>query len=415
MSVLRTATRPMLEEMGLDVIHGPPNSGRAPEMLARFRAALDRDPVLVVPTGDDVAGFESQLCDQAGATLGGSISTFAALTGEITRALAADVAAPLSVAQRQALVRAAVKRAAPRLLRRSARRPGFTPALDALIAELQAALIEPAEFARMVAELDDPGYETELAAMYGAYVELRDAGGRSDPGLVATAAIAALRADPAGWGRPVFVYGFDDFGRAQLELVDALARASEVTVAVTYADRRALSVRAGLLTALEQELGAKVEPPLPFEEGYTTSRNPAPPRPQSVRGGGGPDRARRRPAAAAQRRAPWRSRGDRGRDRAAAERRPRGGRDRRRRAPARRRRSAARERAPRPRHPGGAGGLGSAEHDLRRHRADRPLPCRRRRHRRRGAAHPPALGPVDGRRGRSTASNGACAAATPRA
>ena len=271
MSVLRTATRPMLEEMGLDVIHGPPNSGRAPEMLARFRAALDRDPVLVVPTGDDVAGFEKQLCDQAGATLGGSISTFAALTGEITRALAADVAPPLSVAQRQALVRAAVKRAAPRLLRRSARRPGFTPALDALIAELQAALIEPAEFARMVADLDDPGFETELAAMYGAYVELRDAGGRSDPGLVATTAIAALRADPAGWGRPVFVYGFDDFGRAQLELVDALARASEVTVAVTYADRRALSVRAGLLTALEQELGGKVEPPLPFEQGYTTS------------------------------------------------------------------------------------------------------------------------------------------------
>ena len=69
----------------------------------------------------------------------------------------------------------------------------------------------------------------------------------------------------------MFVYGFDDFGRAQLELVDALARASEVTVAVTYADRRALSVRAGLLTALEQELGGKVEPPLPFEEGYTTS------------------------------------------------------------------------------------------------------------------------------------------------
>ncbi len=63
MSVLRTATRPMLEVMGLDVIHGPPNSGRAPEMLARFRAVLDREPVLVVPTGDDVAGFERQLCD----------------------------------------------------------------------------------------------------------------------------------------------------------------------------------------------------------------------------------------------------------------------------------------------------------------------------------------------------------------
>lgn len=258
--------------MGLRVIQGPPNSGRAGEVLTRFRAALAQAPLLVVPTGDDVANFERELCERDGAALGGSIATFAALNFEVARALAVDVAPPLTISQRQALVRAAIPRVAPRLLSRSAARPGFAPALDLLIAELQGARISPAEFARLVSEFEDPGYEAELAELYAAYVELRDASDHSDAGAVADAAIAALRADPDGWGgRPVFLYGFDDLTRAQLELLDALARAGEVTVAVNFDDRRALSVRAELLSDLRDELGAEVEPPLTYDHCYTES------------------------------------------------------------------------------------------------------------------------------------------------
>src|SRR5688500_8226051 len=147
--------------------------------MERFRGLLDRDPVLVVPTGDDVATFERHLC-RGGSSLGGSIATFGALTGQVARALAPAVAPELTASQRQALIRAAIARAALRRLRRSAARPGFAPALDALIAELQAALISPGEFATIVAELEDPGYETELATLYAAYAELRDAGGGGD-------------------------------------------------------------------------------------------------------------------------------------------------------------------------------------------------------------------------------------------
>jgi hypothetical protein len=49
------------QRMPLEVIQGPPNSGRAGAILDRFRAVLDSDPVLVVPTGDDVATFEREL------------------------------------------------------------------------------------------------------------------------------------------------------------------------------------------------------------------------------------------------------------------------------------------------------------------------------------------------------------------
>ncbi len=257
--------------------------------MEHFRAALDRDPVLVVPTGDDVATFERQLCESVGASnqapqqrrgaaslrsasLGGSIATFGALTGQVARTLAPAFAPELTGSQRQALIRAAIAQVGPRRLRRSASRPGFAPALDALIAELQAALISPEEFARIVAELDDPGYESELAALYAAYVELREAGGRGDSATTLAAATAALRADPEGWGgRPVVLYGFDDLTRAQVGLVDALGRAGEVTVAVAFADRRALAVRAELITRLEQELGATRSPELAHDDGYTAS------------------------------------------------------------------------------------------------------------------------------------------------
>jgi ATP-dependent helicase/DNAse subunit B len=261
-----------LRSASLDLIIGPPNSGRAEAILGRFRAVLDRDPVLVVPTADDVAGFERQLCDGGAATLGGSIATFEGLTAQVVRALAPSVPPELTVSQRQALVRAAIDRVDPRRLRRSAARPGFAPALDSLIAELQAALISPPEFATMVGALDDAGYETELAELYAAYAELRDASGRGDRGTTLEAAIRALRSDADGWeSRPVFLYGFDDLGRAQLELVDALSAACELTVAVTFADRRALAVRAGLLSVLREELGAVTAAELPFDERYTGS------------------------------------------------------------------------------------------------------------------------------------------------
>ncbi|MQA73632.1 MAG: hypothetical protein GEU88_04645 [Solirubrobacterales bacterium] len=258
--------------MALRVIQGPPNSGRAGEVLARFRAALEREPILVVPTAADVAGFERELCAPEGASLGGSVATFGALVAEVARSLAVELPPALTVSERQALVRAAIGRARPRRLRRSASRPGFAPALEALITELQAALIGPPELAAIVSELEDPTYETELAALYGAYVELRDAGGRADQGLIAERTIAALRSGADAWdSRPVLIYGFDDLSRAQVELVAGLAGAVEVTVAVNYADSRALAVRAGLLSVLTDELGADDVLELPFDDGYTQS------------------------------------------------------------------------------------------------------------------------------------------------
>ncbi|HSI80392.1 MAG TPA: PD-(D/E)XK nuclease family protein [Solirubrobacterales bacterium] len=256
--------------MPISLIIGPPNSGRAPAIRERLEAALDRDPVLVVPTGDEAARFERDLA-RGGAVLGVSIRTFASLFDEVARLVGLRLPPLLGEPQRRALVRAAIGAAPPRLLARSAEHAGFVPALDSLIAELQAALLPPAELESIAGELDDGGYERELAMLYGAYEELRHAAGRSDAGSRAAATLAALAGRGEAWGdRPTLVYGFDDFSRAQTELLAALGEQTEVTIAVTYGDREALAALAPLASKLQHELGATVGAELDHDPGYTT-------------------------------------------------------------------------------------------------------------------------------------------------
>jgi ATP-dependent helicase/DNAse subunit B len=257
--------------MPLSLIVGPPNSGRAGEVRRRFSDALGRDPVLVVPTREDVERLERELCERDGASLGGAVLTFGSLFGEIARAT--GVASPqlLSDPQRLQAVRAAASRTRLRALRRSAARDGFAPALERLFGELQAAGIDPDGLARGVAERGGEPIESELSQLYRAYRELCTELGMGDGHDLAAAATAALRRGPEAWGRrPLFVYGFDDLTAEQLELLRVIADATEVCVAVTWEDRAALAARAGLLGEL-RELGATIELELGPQPGYTRS------------------------------------------------------------------------------------------------------------------------------------------------
>src|SRR5918996_6263139 len=153
--------------MALRLIVGPPNSGRAGEVRRRFAELIARDPVLVVPTRDDAERFERELCEVAGAVIGGSVRTFPWLFEDIARATGAERAAKLTPAQRLALVRSAVREADLRILRASAATPGFAPAAERLIGELQAAGLDPATLEARAGA--DGAWEAELAAVYRAY------------------------------------------------------------------------------------------------------------------------------------------------------------------------------------------------------------------------------------------------------
>jgi hypothetical protein len=236
----------------LRIVHGPPNSGRAGIIRERFTAALPRDPVLAVPTFDDVYAFQRELCADR-ATLGGDVVTFQGLFEQVARRAGAAVPGRSSESQRLWLASLAAQRARPRILARSAAHPGFAPALATLIEELRAGMLDPASVEAGAGELEESAYLGELAAIYREHARLREEAGLADEHDTAAAAIAGLRRDPDGWGgSPVFLYGFDDLSREQLELVQALSGAAEVTVALTFEDRAALAARATLLGELRR-------------------------------------------------------------------------------------------------------------------------------------------------------------------
>jgi RecB family exonuclease len=246
--------------MPLNLIHGPPNSGRAGLIRRRFAAALDRDPVLVVPTVDDVYSFERELCE-GNAALGAAVMTFGGLFRAVATAGGSPPAAELTPAQRLRTVSLAIAAQRSRLgpLRRSAARPGFALAFERLLDELLGAGLEPAAVEAAAETLEGSAYLGDLAALFAAYAELRDRLGRPDSHGIARSAIALLR-DPGGfWERPVFLYGLDDLTRNQFELIQALAAASEVTVALPYEEgNAALAARASLLEGL-REIGIEEE------------------------------------------------------------------------------------------------------------------------------------------------------------
>jgi hypothetical protein len=127
----------------LRLIVGPPNSGRTGATLDGFRAAAARDPVLVVPTVDDVERFEEELTREGDAVVGATVGNFAQLFGLVARATDAPAGPAVSRTQRLRLAREAASRAELRILAASSRRPGFPAALEELVSELQAALVDP--------------------------------------------------------------------------------------------------------------------------------------------------------------------------------------------------------------------------------------------------------------------------------
>ncbi|MGZ4280346.1 MAG: hypothetical protein ACXVVU_27225, partial [Solirubrobacteraceae bacterium] len=154
---------------------------------------------------------------------------------------------------------AAISATSLRRLAGAARMPGFGPALVRFAQELGETRVAPPRLVRALRDWagDDEGrreYADELGALVLAYHRVLERTGRRDqPGHV-TAALDALRLEPARWGgTPVFLYGFDDLSPLQRDVVDTLANAvgAEVMLSLTFEPgRAAFAARA----TLHQEL-----------------------------------------------------------------------------------------------------------------------------------------------------------------
>ena len=85
--------------MGLALVVGPAKAGKIARLLEGYLAAIDRDPVLIVPNRTDVDRIERDLLRRAGALLAGSIGTFDDVFRELALG-ATDARAVTSDAQR---------------------------------------------------------------------------------------------------------------------------------------------------------------------------------------------------------------------------------------------------------------------------------------------------------------------------
>jgi RecB family exonuclease len=245
--------------MPLNLILGPPNSGRRGLIRRRLEAAAARDPVLVVPTLDDVFSFERELC-RGGAALGAAAMTFGALFRTIATAAGEPPGPELSNAQRLRAIAVAIEARRRSLgpLRRSAGRPGFARAFARLLDDLEDAGVEPAAVEAGSGTLEGSAYLSDIASLFAGYAEARERSGRVDRHETARRAISLLREDGSHWSeRPLFLYGFDDLTPAQLDLVEELAARTEVTVALSFESGDA--VLEGRVGGLVDELRRRTE------------------------------------------------------------------------------------------------------------------------------------------------------------
>lgn len=259
--------------MPLKLIHGPPNSGRAGRIRRGLIAALDRDPILVVPTLDDVYEFERELCAE-GAILGAEVMTFGGLFRAVASAGGAPPGAVLTPAQRLGAIGAAVAERQAELgpLRASARRPGFPRALGRLLDELQSAGIEPEDVEAAAGTLEGSAYLGDVATLFAAYAELRDRLGFVDTHAIAREAVGLLESDGRFWRRPVFLYGLDDLTPNQLALLRALVPLVEVTATLPFErGHAALEERSAPLLAALEEIGIDEMEEAPPNPGNTDS------------------------------------------------------------------------------------------------------------------------------------------------
>src|SRR4051794_3082855 len=254
--------------MPLTLVTGPANAEKAGHVLAAYRAALDREPLLVVPTAADVDRYRRELAGE-GAVFGVQGMRFGWLERGIARRSGVS-GRPLGPLARERLAAAAVGAARLERLAASAATPGFLPAFLRLADELEEQRISPGRWYAAVrawaAEAPaQAGYAEELGALYGAYRDALARVGRPDARLHALAALDALRLDPARWGgTPVFLYGFDDLTPLQRDAVETIAihcRAN-VMLSLTYEPGRAAFAGRG---ATFQELLALGADHVPLE------------------------------------------------------------------------------------------------------------------------------------------------------
>ena len=256
--------------MPLTLVTGPANAEKAREVLGRARelAVAGAEPMLVVPTSDDVHAYRAELA-AGGVLLGLRIEQFQGLMDEI-RGRAGLRARGAGAITRDQIARGAMAGLELGPMAASARTAGFAAALVALVGELARSGIGTGRFlaamrAWAAAAPERGAYATDLGVVVAAYRDRLERLGRSEPADADRAAFDLLRVAPRAWGgTPVLLYGFDDFTAVQIDAIETLADhvGTEVVVSLPFeAGREAFLARATVHAELDQRATTRVAVP----------------------------------------------------------------------------------------------------------------------------------------------------------
>jgi ATP-dependent helicase/DNAse subunit B len=264
----------------LRLVTGPANSAKAGEVLGGFRARVDEEPFLVVPSFEDVEHNQREVAER-GAVFGARVVRFAWLFETIAERSGYRAMRATDV-QRELVVRRAVAPGRLGPLAASARGRGFARAAIRFVSELERSMVEPARFTRALRDWAGDGprraYAEDVAAIYARYRAGLEEAGLVDAELFAWRALDALRREPFRWGEnPVYVYGFDDFTPLELDAIETLAVRCEadVTVSLPYErDRVAFKAIARVHAELARIASGSVHE-LPASDEHYASRSRA--------------------------------------------------------------------------------------------------------------------------------------------
>jgi ATP-dependent helicase/nuclease subunit B len=228
----------------LSLIAGPANAGKVGTLLDRYLAALERQPVLIVPNRSDVERVERELLERRPALLAGSIGTFDDVFERI-----ADGGRPISHAQRSLLARRILAEVQLGRLAASARFGGFADALLQALGEVESGLLAPDQL------------DGDLAVLHAAYRAELDRLGLWDRDRIRRRAVERLRTELDAWhGEPVFAYGFEDLTGAEWALLEVLAGRTEIAVSLPYEPGRpAFASLRRTAEDLQRLAGARIE------------------------------------------------------------------------------------------------------------------------------------------------------------
>jgi ATP-dependent helicase/DNAse subunit B len=142
--------------MPLSLLVGPANAGKVERLLEQFHNQIERGPFLVVPNVGDIERSQRDLLRRSPALFSGRVGTFDDLFRELSAR--ASGRRRLGDNGRRFVVRSLLSEAKLDSFARSARFGGFLDALVESFAELESALIEPAQV------------EGELGSLYALYL-----------------------------------------------------------------------------------------------------------------------------------------------------------------------------------------------------------------------------------------------------